>query len=102
MASRLEPYPEDIVNRVNHDFAPHERERAIAILSRAPESRREWVQLAALRGASGRLELLQQWIDLGRSDWRDLQLSIDSLAGMAWEQDYVLYELRQQPTERLK
>jgi len=53
-----------------------------------------WIQLAALRAAGGKLELLQQWVELGNKDPRDLQLSLLSMAGADWEREYILYESR--------
>jgi hypothetical protein len=96
MAFRQEPYPEDVANRIEHDFVPSERDQVAEILFRVNESvgNVPWVQLAALRLANGRIDLLQQWVDEGNADPRDLQLSIESIAGLNWEREYILYGKR--------
>jgi hypothetical protein len=96
MAFLREPYPEDVANRVARDYAPDERERVMAILNGVRDIGWyvPWIQLAALRAAAGNLRLLQQWVDLGNADPRDLQLSLDSLAGPGWERDFIIYEQR--------
>lgn len=99
MAFRREPYPEDIINRVNHDFPPGERQKVLEILAGVRDLGLgwdvPWIQLAALRAANGKVGLLQQWIDLGNTDARDLQLALESLAGPGWERDFILYSQRQ-------
>jgi len=101
MAFLIEPYPEDVTNRIARDYAPEERDQVSAILNGVKDVgwHVPWVQLAALRAASGHLHLLQQWVDQGNSDPRDLQLSIESLAGANWERDFILYEARCQSNE---
>jgi hypothetical protein len=97
MASGLGPYPEDIVNRVNHDFRVDERPRAFEILAGAKGRMftTEWIQLAALRAAEGKVELLQQWIDLSNKDERDLKMALSGIAGADWEWHFILYSERQ-------
>jgi hypothetical protein len=93
MAFLLEPYPEDVLNRVEHDYPKSQCPQVMAILGEARDLgwHVPWIQLAALRGASGKIRLLQQWIDLANRDPRDLQMSIEGLAGPGWERDFILY-----------
>jgi hypothetical protein len=93
MAFLLEPYPEDVVNRVAHDYPKSERPQVMTILGEVRDLgwHVPWIQLAALRGALGKIRLLQQWVDLGNKDPRDLQMAIEGLAGPGWERDFILY-----------
>jgi hypothetical protein len=93
MAFFREPYPEDVVNRVRHDYPKADRPRVMAILAEVRDLgwHVPWIQLAALRAASGKIKLLQPWVDLGNKDPRDLQTSLESIAGAGWERDFILY-----------
>ncbi len=95
MSFRREPYPEDVRNRVTRDYPPELYSSALDSLSRtAPYLDEEfvpWLQLAALRLANGRHELIRQWIEVGNSDWRDLKLAVERYAGPWWEREYILY-----------
>ncbi len=98
MSFRREPYPDDVRNRVAHDYPPELRAAVFDTISRtAPyidEEMVPWVQLAALRLAGGKHELIRQWIELANSDWRDLQIAVERYAGPTWEREFILYGQR--------
>lgn len=96
MAFYREPYPQDVANRIKHDFPLEQQEEVAQILSHVRDSgwHVPWIQLAALRAASGKIGLLQQWIDLGNEDPRDLSRMLARIAGPNWERDYILYGQR--------
>jgi hypothetical protein len=97
VAFLLEPYPEDILARVKHDYPPDEVADVLAILSGVKDLgwHIPWIQLAALALAGGKKSLIQQWIDLANEDPRDLNRMADALLGIGWERDYILYSERQ-------
>ena len=45
------------------------------------------IQLAALAMSAGNKSLIRQWIDLGNTDARDLQISVHSHLGPTWERE---------------
>jgi hypothetical protein len=96
MAFLREPYPEDIANRIAHDFTVDDRASVTKILNEVRDLgwHVPWVQLAILRAADGKLHHLRQWVDLGNKDPQDLQLSLESFAGPSWEREFILYHLR--------
>lgn len=98
MSFRREPYPEDVRNRVARDYPDELQATVFDTLSKtAPHLDEElipWLQLAALRLAYGRHELIRQWIEVGNSDWRDLKLAVEQYAGPSWEREYILYGQR--------
>lgn len=92
-----EPRPEEVEHRIVTDFDAAKQQRVREILDRVGKVEpwyRPWVQLAALRAANGRVELLQHWVDLGNKDPRDLQLALESIAGPGWEREYVVHGVR--------
>jgi len=95
MAFFPESYPEDIFNRVAHDFPANECSQVTAILKGVRDLgwHVPWVQLAVLRAASGHVHHLQQWVDLGNTDPRNLKQSIELIAGPGWEQEFILYAI---------
>ena len=94
MAFFNEPYPEDVANRIDHDYPDGNRMQVIEILERLRHPN-EWLRFACLRLAQGRVALLPQWVELANRDPRDLQLAVESIAGgSAWERDYILYDKR--------
>ena len=97
MAFLLEPYPEDVLARVRHDYPPHEVDSVMTILSAIRDLgwHIPWLQLACLRLADGEKRLVQQWIDDANSDPRNLKLFVERLHGPDWERHYILYSARQ-------
>lgn len=99
MAFFREPYPEDVVNRVLHEYAAQDVADVLRILQTVkgvghPEDV-EWLQLACLRLAGGKKELIPQWVELANTDSRDLSMWLNRLHGPGWERDYILYSERQ-------
>ena len=97
MAFVQEPRPEEVEHRIVCDFDIAQQGRVREILSTVGDVKpwhRPWVQLAALRAANGRVEQLQQWVDLGNRDPRDLQLALELIAGPGWERPYVIHGSR--------
>jgi len=97
----LEPYPEDILARIRHDYPSDQFEDVLRILSGAKNHEGHqvhipWVQLAAVALADGKESLIQQWIDLANEDTRDLVQMVNGLLGIGWERDYILYRERLQ------
>jgi hypothetical protein len=100
LAFLLEPFPEDVIARVRHDYPPEEVDEVLTILA-GVESYVEtfgqhipWIQLAALALAGGKKELIQHWVDLANHDTRDLSLAVNGLLGPGWERGYILYDER--------
>lgn len=93
MAFFTEPYPEDVANRIDHDYSEGDRLHVIEILERLRRPS-DWLKFACLRLAKGRVALLPQFVELANRDPRDLQLAVEGFAGGGWERDYILYDKR--------
>ncbi len=48
------------------------------------------IQLAALAMSAGNKSLIRQWIDLGDTDARDLQMAVNAELGPTWERECLL------------
>lgn len=98
MAFRREPFPEDVANRVLHDYAPSDVGDVFQILAGVKDYHDpdtvDWIQFASLWLAVGRKNLIGQWIEQGNQDPRDLQLSVEAQYGGDWIRDYILYDRR--------
>jgi hypothetical protein len=98
MSFRREPFAEDVTNRVRQDYAADDIAAVVTLLDTVTgigdSDRVPWIQLACLRLAGGRKELIGQWIELGNRDWRDLQLAVERHYGAGWEREYILYDRR--------
>jgi hypothetical protein len=98
MAFFDQPTAEDVFNRVEFDYPVAEQQQVLDILGSVRDQgwHVPWIQLAVLRLACGKVGFIQQWVDLGNADPRDLKLSVVATAGPAWEQDFILYRARRQ------
>jgi hypothetical protein len=100
MAFFREPRPEDVANRVSEDYAPEDALDVIETLSKVTGfgdlEQIPWLQLACMRLAAKRKDLLPQWVQLANQDSRDLQLAVEGQYGPTWERDFILYSKRRQ------
>lgn len=98
MAFFREPLPEDVVNRVSEDYAPEDIADVLETLSTVngfgDAEQIPWLQLSCLRMASGRRDLIPQWVQLANQDDRDLKLAVERRYGQGWERDFILYSKR--------
>jgi hypothetical protein len=87
------PSPEDIDAIVRRDYPTDEVEEVLSILSNVRDCsndwEQDWIKLAALACAKGRKGLLQQWIDMGNADSRDLKLAVNAQLGWCWEDNLI-------------
>ena len=52
------------------------------------------IKLAALAMSAGNQSLIRQWIDLGNTDARDLQMAVHSQLGPTWERECLVNVVR--------
>jgi hypothetical protein len=64
------PLPDDIVERIRHDFAPHEADEVIRSLSDPRHSAREARCLLVI--SNGSIDEFRKWLEIADSDNRDV------------------------------
>lgn len=87
------PHSGDVRARVEKDYDPSEVEVVLGVLLGYHELggfSAPYIQMAALRLANGRKELIQQWIDLANEDPRDLIMAVEKRHSGWWLDDYLI------------
>jgi len=87
------PTNDDVRSLLRSQYGDDEREAVLELLGPVNTSgvcvgwHAARIQLAALAMSGGNKSLIRQWIDLGNTDARDLQMAVHSHLGPTWDRE---------------
>lgn len=90
------PTDDDVRSLLRSQYPDGEHEEVLSLLGpvNASGAGVGWpaprIQLAALAMSAGNKSLVRQWIDLGNTDARDLQLAVYAELGPTWDRECLL------------